>query len=83
MELLGLMVHEPDIEPGKLCAIKVPTLVIAGTKDMIKQAHTEEIAKNISGAKLVIMEGDHFIAGKRPEEFNKRVAEFLEKADIR
>lgn len=83
MELLGLMVHEPDIEPGKLCTIKVPTLVIAGTKDMIKQSHTEEIAKNISGAKLVIMEGDHFIAGKRPEEFNKRVAEFLKKADIR
>lgn len=83
MELLGLMVHEPNIRPEELCAIKVPTLVIAGTKDMIKQSHTEEIAENIPGAKLVIMEGNHFIAGKRPEEFNNRVAEFLEKADIR
>lgn len=78
MELLGLMVYEPGIIPEELCAIKVPALVIAGTKDMIKQSHTEEIAKNILRAKLVIMEGDHFIAGKRPEEFNKRVEGFLE-----
>lgn len=83
MELLGLMVYEPGIMPEALLAIRVPALVIAGTRDMIKQAHTEEIAQNISGAKLVIMEGDHFIAGKRPEEFNKRVEGFLEELEIR
>lgn len=83
MELLGLMVHEPNIKPEELHAIKVPTLVIAGTKDMIKTAHTEEIAKNISGAELVIMNGDHFIANKEPKEFNKRVEAFLTKTTIR
>lgn len=79
MELLGLMVHEPNIKPEKLHAIKIPTLVIAGTGDMIKTAHTEEIAQNISGAELVIIDGDHFIADKSPEEFNKRVHEFMKK----
>lgn len=83
MELLGLMVHEPNIKPEELHAVKNPTLVIAGTKDMIKTAHTEEIAKNISGAELVIIEGDHFIATKEPEEFNKRVEAFLTKTTIR
>ncbi len=83
MELLGLMVHEPDIKPEELHAVKNPTLVIAGTKDMIKTAHTEEIAKNISGAELVIIKGDHFIANKEPEEFNKRVEAFLAKTAIR
>ena len=52
-------------------------------QDMIKTAHTEEIAKNISGAELVIIKGDHFIANKEPEEFNKRVEAFLAKTAIR
>lgn len=82
MEILGLMVHEPDIKPEELYAIQTPTLVIAGTKDMIKNSHTEEIAANISGAKLAIVNGDHFIAGKKPEEFNKEVEGFLKTIDI-
>lgn len=77
MELLGLMIFEPDIKAEELHFIKIPTLVIAGMKDMIKTAHTEEIAKSIPGAKLVIISGDHFIASKKPEEFNKEVEEFL------
>lgn len=35
-ELLGLMVHEPNIAPEELSRIKAKTLVIAGTRDMIK-----------------------------------------------
>lgn len=35
MELLGLMVNEPNIKFDELHSIQVPTLVIAGTKDMI------------------------------------------------
>lgn len=81
MELLGLMVYEPNIKPEDLHAVKVPALVIAGTKDMIKTVHTEEIANNISGAELAIIKGDHFIANKSPEEFNKRVESFLKKSD--
>lgn len=79
MELLGLMIFEPDIKAEELHFIKIPTLVIAGMKDMIKTSHTEEIAKSIPGAKLVIISGDHFIASKKPEEFNKEVEEFLRK----
>ena len=76
-EMLGLMVNEPDIKPGQLAGIKAPTLVICGTNDMIKQAHTQQIALNIPGAKLAIIKGDHFIANKRPEEFNRAVDDFL------
>ena len=76
-EMLGLMVNEPNIKPEELSNIKAPTLVICGTKDMIKQAHTKEIALNIPGAKLAIIKGNHFIANKRPEEFNRAVDAFL------
>lgn len=78
MELLGLMVNEPDIKSYELHSIQVPTLVIAGTKDMIKRAHTEEIARNIPNAKLSIIQGNHFIANKESNKFNKEVELFLQ-----
>lgn len=77
-ELLGLMVKEPQIRPEELKKLKIRTLVIAGDQDMIKESHTRLIHENIPGAKLVILPGDHFIAGKNPAEFNRAVEDFLE-----
>ena len=77
-EMLGLMVNDPNIDPKDLEKIQVPTLVICGTKDMIKESHTKEIAAHIPGAKLVIIEGDHFIANKKHEAFNQEVESFLQ-----
>lgn len=76
-EMLGLMVNEPNIKPQELVAIKARTLVIAGTKDMILEKHTRMIAERIPGASLAFVEGDHFVANKNPDEFNKAVEEFL------
>ena len=77
MEMLSLMVYEPNINIEKLSKIKVPTLVIVGTKDIVKEKHTKEIANNIKNSQLVIMDGDHYIANKRYETFNKKIDEFL------
>lgn len=76
-EMLGLMVNEPNIEPGELAKITAPTLVICGTNDMIRESHTKEIAENIPGAKLSIIKGNHFIANKNYVAFNKEVEGFL------
>lgn len=76
-ELLGLMVNDPKLSAAELDAITAPTLVIAGTKDMIKSEHTRLIAGSIRNAQLVFVEGNHFIANKRPEAFQKAVLEFL------
>ena len=76
-ELLGLMVNDPNVPAQELSKITAKTLVIAGTKDMIKGEHTRLIAKSIPGAELVFLPGDHFIACKKPEEFSKKVLEFL------
>ena len=78
-ELLGLMVNDPNVPVQELSKISVKTLVIAGTRDMIKEDYTRLIAKSIPGAELVLLPGDHFIAGKDPEAFNQRVLEFLRK----
>ena len=76
-EMLGVMVNDPNVEPEKLAGIKAKTLVIAGTKDMIKEEHTRLIASSIPNSKLVFLKGNHFIANKHPGEFNRMVMDFL------
>ena len=77
-EMLALMVNEPNVTPRELAKIQARTLVIAGTKDMIREEHTRLIAENIPDANLVLIKGNHFIASKRPKEFNRAVLEFLQ-----
>lgn len=77
-EMLGLMVNDPNIAKSELQKLTMPVLVIAGTKDMIKDSHTREIHAALPNAELVILEGDHFIANKEYEAFNKSVEAFLE-----
>ncbi|MBR4579971.1 MAG: alpha/beta hydrolase [Lachnospiraceae bacterium] len=76
-EMLGLMVNDPDVAPEELAGIKARTLVIAGTKDMIKEEHTRLIASSIPNSELVFLKGNHFIASKHPAEFNRTVLNFL------
>ena len=76
-EMLGLMVNDPNIELSELSKITAPTLVICGSRDMIKESHTKEIAENIPNAKLSIIKGNHFIANKKYVTFNKEVEDFL------
>ncbi len=77
-EMLGLMVNDPNVAPEDLASIKAKTLVIAGTKDMILESHTRLIAEHIPDSRLALIEGDHFIANKKPEAFNRAVLTFLE-----
>ena len=78
-EMLGLMVNEPHIDPSELARLTIPVLVISGKKDMIKESHTRLIYKSLPDAQLNIIEGDHFIANKNYEAFNRVVERFLRK----
>lgn len=76
-ETLGLMVNDPNVSVEELSKVRAKTLVIAGTRDMIKEKHTKLIAEHIPGAELAFIRSDHFIADKNAGEFNRRVLEFL------
>ncbi|MBE6014650.1 MAG: alpha/beta hydrolase [Lachnospiraceae bacterium] len=76
-ELLGLMVNDPNVKEEELSGIRAKTLVIAGTNDMIKEEHTKKIAWGIPDSTLVFIKGNHFIANKNPEEFNRAVLDFM------
>lgn len=77
MEIMGLMVNDPDIDPEELTKIDVPTLVMAGEEDLILKEHTELIASKIPGAQLAFCKGDHFCAREFPDEFNAIAGPFL------
>lgn len=78
LELLALMVKEPRLDPAALGAVEAPTLVIAGTRDLIKEAHTGAIHAAIPGSRLALVEGGHFVAKENSEAFNAAVAAFLQ-----
>lgn len=77
-ELLGLMVHDPDVGTAELETVRARTLVIVGTKDMIRESHIRQIYEHLLDARLVVLPGDHFIANKNPDGFNRAVEAFLE-----
>ena len=77
--LLGLMVNHPHIPPQALAALTMPALVIVGERDMIRDRHSQLIARSLPNAQFVrIPGGDHFCAAKCPEGFNHAVLSFLQ-----
>ncbi|MCL2694804.1 MAG: alpha/beta hydrolase [Clostridiales bacterium] len=52
---LQLMLTQPHIAPTDLAQIQTPTLVLAGSRDVIYTAHTKEIAAHIPNAVLRIL----------------------------
>ena len=52
------MMTEPDLTYEQLAAIQTPTLVLAGSRDVIDEADTRFIAASIPGASLKILEGE-------------------------
>lgn len=80
LQLLDLALNEPKINPEDLKAIGCPTLVMAGSKDVIKEEHTKLIASKIVKSTLVIFDGGtHYAPQEIPQRFNKAVLDFLAK----
>lgn len=77
-EFYLIMYKEPDLKAEQLRVINSPTLVIGGTKDMVKTEHTRLIAENIKNSKLKLIDNaDHFYIYKNWEDFCKLTNEFL------
>lgn len=79
LEKMELMVHQPNISLLELRKLRLPTLVVAGDRDMIKESHTRAISASIPTSRMVILPGSHFLARENCEAFNSLVLEFLEK----
>ena len=56
-QLYGLMACHPHINERELSRLKVPVLIIAGEKDLIKENHTRHIHNLIPNSDLVLVPG--------------------------
>ncbi|MBL1219562.1 alpha/beta fold hydrolase [Chryseobacterium sp. L7] len=78
--LVKIMLNEPHLTKKDLGKIKSPVLVIAGDKDVIKQDHTEMMAKQIPNSELKIYkDASHMIPFEKADELNADIVKFLEK----
>ena len=76
--LLTLVLTEPHMSYAEIEAIRAPTLVLGGEKDVIKEAHSRNIAAHIPGAQVVILKGvTHYAPQENPALFNRTVLGFL------
>ncbi len=71
---------QPDYTPQQLGQISTPTMIVDGEYDeAIKREHTEELARLIPSARLLIMPGvSHFGHLQNPELYNRDLTAFLD-----
>ncbi|PYF72710.1 alpha/beta fold hydrolase [Pedobacter nutrimenti] len=78
--LLKLMLSQPDIASGQLDRIKNPVLIIAGSKDVIREEHTRFIHQQIRNSELeIIPNSTHYVPFEQPERLNELILKFLGK----
>jgi pimeloyl-ACP methyl ester carboxylesterase len=77
--LTGLLLQEPSIPLDQLHFISIPTLVLAGAKDIVKKSATKKIAKHIPNATLCIVDGeDHGSYVVHSEKLYPLIRNFLD-----
>lgn len=73
-----LLLSDLKIDIKDLRSIEKDTLIIVGSRDLIRISHIKKIAKNIKNSKLVIVKNEgHRLARSAPEVFNKLVYDFM------
>jgi len=68
----------PDLEPGDLTAIQVPTLILLGDHDIVSPEHAEEMHAAIAGSELRVIAGaSHSLLMEKPDRINPLILQFL------
>ncbi|UAY52922.1 alpha/beta fold hydrolase [Ferruginibacter albus] len=77
-KLFLLDYFQPHINFSELAAIKCPSLIICGDRDLIRLEHTIKIYQNIPNAWLwIVPNSGHGTLIEHADEFNKKVDEFF------
>ena len=78
--MVTLLLTEPKHTFEELKNITCPVLVVAGEKDIIREAHTRSIAANILNSTLLIAPKEtHYFPSENSTVFNKVVIDFFSK----
>ena len=77
--LMVLLLDYPRLKAADLTGIAAPTLVLAGEKDVIQEAHSRLIASSLPHGQLRIFPGlTHYAPREDPAAFNAAVLGFLQ-----
>jgi len=80
LQLLDLLGNQPHIPLSDLAKIQIPTLIMAGDRDVIRDEHTLSLFHAIQKSQLAIFPGaTHMIPEEDPARFNKTVLDFFDK----
>ena len=72
------MVRQYGVTLDDLAQLTMPTLIIVGERDMVRDSQTREMAARIPDCRVeTFRDGDHFVAAKQPSRFHRTVIEFL------
>lgn len=75
---INLMLEQPNIQVTQLKKIKVPVLILAGSRDIIKQEQTRCMAVHIPRSQLRILEGEgHMSYAFNGNKLYKLIVPFL------
>ncbi len=79
-EMFAMWGSQPSFKPEQLAAIRTPTVVMGAEQDeFIKREHTEQLARLIPGAKLIMLPGvGHAALAQDPALFNRELMLFLD-----
>lgn len=81
-ELMRLMLDQPGLGQDALAGIRVPTLVLAGTRDIIRSAHTRMIHHLIARSRLrVVRGGTHTVIKDLPDVVGPILTGFLDEQE--
>lgn len=77
-DVFGLMVYPYGVVMDDLKNLTMPTMIIVGEHDIVRDSQTKEMDAHIPHCRVEIFrDGDHFVAAKQPSRFNRTVVEFL------
>lgn len=82
LDLLSLMVKEPALTKDDFVGFDAPTLVLVGSRDVIKPEHTDYIVSSFKNSTLAVVEGGHNIVKTNSEPYITAIDSFLKNAGI-
>ncbi|MBE6610690.1 MAG: alpha/beta hydrolase [Ruminococcaceae bacterium] len=82
LDLLTLMVKEPNLTAEDLAKITAPSLVLVGSRDVIKPEHSEYIASCLPVSRLKIVEGGHNIVKSNSADYIAALEQFFAEFDV-
>ena len=82
LDLLSLMVKEPTLTKDDFADFDAPTLVLVGSRDVIKPEHTDYIVSSFKNSTFAVVEGGHNIVKTNSEPYITAIDSFLKNAGI-